>query len=149
MAPLAPGVDVESYCSRCKMDLMHVVVAMVGTRPRRVRCRTCGSEHFYHPPQRLKTAARPALRPARRARRQPAPVRLVLEPDPAVSRSYCPAGDFREGEVLHHFKFGYGVVERRLSDGKIEVRFTSGPRLLVINQIASPEPAGQPSGADA
>ena len=47
MSKTAVGSDVEAYCTKCKMVLAHAVVAMEGTKPRRVRCNTCNGEHNY------------------------------------------------------------------------------------------------------
>src|SRR5512144_3184296 len=45
-----PGDDTDAYCTRCKMDLTHTVLAMADElTPERVRCNTCGSEHRYIP----------------------------------------------------------------------------------------------------
>src|SRR5207302_3841179 len=41
------GGDVDAFCTRCKMELGHTILAMVGARPVRVRCNTCGGEHNY------------------------------------------------------------------------------------------------------
>ena len=136
MAALSPGMDVESHCARCKMDLMHVVVAMVGVEPRRVRCRTCGAEHAYLAPQRSRASARPTPRTAAPARAAKPRKTRAPEIDTSRSRPYRAEQAYREGEVVHHLKFGYGVVERRLSNEKIEVRFALGPRLLIMNRAA-------------
>src|SRR5215218_2806854 len=43
-----PGDDVGAYCTRCKRDFTHTVLAMAtDDLPERVRCNTCGSEHRY------------------------------------------------------------------------------------------------------
>src|SRR5437588_9021934 len=41
------GGDVDAFCTRCKMELGHTILAMVGSRPARVRCNTCQGEHNY------------------------------------------------------------------------------------------------------
>jgi hypothetical protein len=59
------GGEIDSYCTKCKMDLNHRIVAMVGTDVRRVLCLTCGSEHNYRKP-----AAEKAREQERRATSQ-------------------------------------------------------------------------------
>ena len=45
-----PGDDVDAYCTRCKRDFTHTILAMANEEtPERVRCNTCGSEHRYIP----------------------------------------------------------------------------------------------------
>ena len=40
-----------SYCTSCKMDLNHIVVAMKGDRIAKVQCLTCKKEHVYRAPK--------------------------------------------------------------------------------------------------
>jgi hypothetical protein len=43
-----PGDDIDAYCTRCKIDLTHTVLALASENlAERVRCNTCGSEHRY------------------------------------------------------------------------------------------------------
>jgi len=45
---LEAGRDIGAYCTRCKRDLTHTILAMGDEGlPERVRCNTCGSEHRY------------------------------------------------------------------------------------------------------
>src|SRR2546430_15525379 len=44
---LRVGGDIDAWCTRCKMNLGHTILAMVGTRPARVRCNTCQGEHNF------------------------------------------------------------------------------------------------------
>ena len=61
MATNRVGGDVDAFCTRCKMELGHTVLAMVGTRPVRVRCNTCQGEHAYRgPPEKKKGTWVPA-----------------------------------------------------------------------------------------
>lgn len=41
------GDDIDDYCSRCKFSSDHAVVSMVGDEVKKVRCRTCDTEHNY------------------------------------------------------------------------------------------------------
>src|SRR6185312_7572382 len=40
-----------AYCTSCKMDLNHVIVAMKGDRIAKVQCLTCKKEHVYRAPK--------------------------------------------------------------------------------------------------
>ena len=51
---LSVGKDTVCYCTRCKMDLGHMIMSMVGSVPARVMCRTCKSEHNFKPKRGVK-----------------------------------------------------------------------------------------------
>src|ERR1043165_4978703 len=40
-----------AYCTSCRMDLNHVIVAMKGDRIAKVQCLTCKKEHVYRAPK--------------------------------------------------------------------------------------------------
>src|SRR3989338_6304790 len=44
---LKVGGYMKYYCSRCKLELGHTVVAMINNQPARVKCDTCKTEHNY------------------------------------------------------------------------------------------------------
>ena len=47
MATYRVGGEVDATCTRCRMELAHTILAMVGQKIARVRCNTCGSDHVY------------------------------------------------------------------------------------------------------
>src|SRR5258708_26488814 len=49
--PLKPGAEVDSYCTKCRMDLMHRIIAMNNGKIIRVECRTCNGHHNYRKPK--------------------------------------------------------------------------------------------------
>src|SRR3954466_12892766 len=49
--PLKPGVEVDAWCTKCKMDLLHRIIAMQGDKVLRVECRTCNGHHSYRAPK--------------------------------------------------------------------------------------------------
>src|SRR5450432_1434984 len=48
---LKPGDEVDSWCTKCKMDLMHRIIAMQNGSIIRVECRTCNGHHNYRKPK--------------------------------------------------------------------------------------------------
>ena len=44
---LKAGGEVDSWCTKCKLFLNHRIIAMIGAKPARVECSTCGSHHNY------------------------------------------------------------------------------------------------------
>ena len=59
--------EVDSYCTKCKLDLAHRIIAMVGDQPKKVECRTCGSHHLYRRPKSLGAVEKPARAAKQRA----------------------------------------------------------------------------------
>lgn len=45
------GGEIDSYCTKCKLDLTHRIIAMVGDEVKKVECKTCGSHHLYRRPK--------------------------------------------------------------------------------------------------
>lgn len=41
------GDDIDDFCIRCKRLTNHLVVSVVDSKPAKVRCRTCHSDHDY------------------------------------------------------------------------------------------------------
>lgn len=158
------GRDCDAWCSKCKLDLAHTIVAMVGGRPKQVKCNTCGTWHAYHPPK------DPALRPrslgtarssssreprerAPRAPRVPAPPRSAVRAEArwqealagatAEPRPYDVRASFAPGDVVDHPKFGRGVVTRIEPPKKAHVVFRDDERTLLMGHGAAPAGATQ------
>jgi len=49
--PLKPGSEVDAWCTKCRMDLLHRIIAMNGPKIVRVECRTCNGHHNYRRPK--------------------------------------------------------------------------------------------------
>lgn len=124
---IRPGDDTENYCGRCKAERAHQVVALnADGTPATVICRTCGSQHrFRH--KKDPSAPSSAGTAGRRTRAAAQPAHEVPR---GPARPYSPKAVYSAGEWLDHPKFGLGKV-MQARDGKIEVRFESGDRLLV------------------
>jgi hypothetical protein len=138
------GNDVESYCSKCKMMILHTVEAMVGSEPKRVQCNSCHSQHVYkaHPPGEAPAkprAARSAGRASAGSRssgvggriRASDYERMMEGRSGSDARRYSPKAIYKVGEVIAHPTFGTGVATTLKDATKIEVLFQDGPRVLV------------------
>ena len=53
MENLGAGKEIDAYCTRCRLDLAHTIIAVVGNQIGRVICNTCNSQHKYYPPKTL------------------------------------------------------------------------------------------------
>src|ERR1041384_514178 len=63
--PIKPSSEVDSWCTKCRMDLLHRIIAVHDGKIIRVECRTCGGHHNYRRPK--SGAAEPKLTAARAA----------------------------------------------------------------------------------
>src|SRR3954452_13045413 len=48
---IKPGTEVDSYCTKCRMDLLHRIIAVHNGRIMQVECRTCRGHHNYRRPK--------------------------------------------------------------------------------------------------
>lgn len=130
----AAGKETDAYCTKCKLVLNHVIVAVNGRRIARVQCLTCEGVHAYraNPPGTRKRAA------SRRSEPSPAELydKLMSGRDIADAKPYNLEGHFDEGDVLNHRKFGLGLVTRVMADAKVEVVFQDGLKVLVHERAA-------------
>lgn len=148
------GGEIDAYCTKCKLDLLHRIIAMVGDAVKKVECKTCGSHHLYRKPKAEKDAdARAAAkagsavsRPkeggprtaserhaaAERAERERVSTweRAIAGQPPSAFRSYTIQGQFAAGDLVRHAKFGDGVVSRVIDRAKVEVLFQDGARTM-------------------
>jgi hypothetical protein len=143
MKRLTAGSEIDAWCTKCRMDLGHRIVAMVAERPKRVVCLTCGSQHNYRPtrPERQEARAkspRPASAPRAKKPTQKALAELdrVAEWESRVGGKasdafarYAMDATFGKDDLVLHRKFGEGYVLDVL-DGKVSIMFRDGPRTL-------------------
>ncbi len=130
MMGFSAGQEIDSYCTKCRLDLGHLVVAVWEGAIKKVRCKICGSEHQYRRP---KSAPRDSKRhgPTPKLSREDLWQRLVAGRDISHARQYSQDAIFALGEFLRHSLFGSGVVARVLPGGKMEVLFQQGSKILV------------------
>ncbi len=141
------GGEVDAYCTKCKMDLNHRIVAMEGDTIRRVECLTCRGQHNYRLP---KSASQPARKRAAKKRATKAAATrartLQLEAaavllaeweqatqghGPEKFTAYRVTEQLTPGQLLSHKKFGDGVVTEIVEGSKVRVLFEPGIKLLV------------------
>jgi len=137
------GSEVDAYCTKCKMDLLHRVVAVLEARPKRVECQTCHSQHNYRKPKGAASGPR-ATRPTKAAGSTPrakrmgkAEAELLSQWETRVSGKsaadftrYSVKQTFQVDQLLQHASFGQGYVAAVLQDKKITVVFRDGEKVL-------------------
>lgn len=150
------GGEIDSYCTKCKLDLGHRIIAMVGDTVKKVECRTCGSHHLYRKPQServaaakigIRTPAAATKKPStsrsarvtaaeRAEREQTATWESAIAGQPSGAfKPYRVSNVFGLGELVRHPKFGDGVVSRVIDRGKVEVLFKDGLRTMAQGQV--------------
>lgn len=130
---ISTGGDIDSYCTRCKLNLEHIVLAMVGGVVVKVKCKTCGSIHRFK--------GMPVARP-KSPRKDSAGSKSFMSVqalwEDAVGqaagpeRPYDMAGLYRAGDVIVHNIFGKGVVQKTFFK-KCSVLFRDKERVLVTS----------------
>ena len=131
MKPSAGGF-VASYCTKCKLDLGHTIMAMVGEKIVRVKCRTCGSEHNYRD-KTTKTVKKGRAASTKRSVPVKSPERAweeAMKKTRGVDIPYDGTRSYKQGEVIAHPIFGSGVV-LNASEKKVSIIFKDKERKLV------------------
>lgn len=123
------GQNVDAWCTKCKLVLAHTVVAMVGTRPKKVECNTCSDQHVYRvkePGTRAKKSADGATVNVDQL------YKTALEgKDPDSALHYSMESWFSQGDLIQHQTFGLGVVQTLKDTQKIEVVFPDKLRVMI------------------
>lgn len=134
------GDEVDSKCTKCKMVLAHVIVAMVGDQIARVKCNTCNGEHAYRPPPSASEATAKRRRAERKAAVADATVgevkaedyeRLIQGHDLSKAAKYSMKAPLTHNDVIDHSKFGVGLVVEMREGNKVQVAFPDGGKVLV------------------
>jgi hypothetical protein len=147
------GETILAYCTSCKMDLNHVVVAKKNDEVKRVSCLTCQKEHNYRAPKGKKAEPKkPAAeksKPVRSAssaaarkikakatRDEQAWIEAVGADSPqGEARTYGMTEAYQPGELIQHPVFGLGRVHGVQLTGKMQVIFRGGVRLLACRRL--------------
>jgi hypothetical protein len=124
-----------SYCTSCKMDLNHVIVAMKGDRIAKVQCLTCKKEHMYKAPKGVTT---PKAKKKKADADQPTHTSIEAEWEKLMSthknaqaKPYNTKGFFVLGDKIQHPTFGEGIVGKLIYPNKLEVIFRTDLKVLI------------------
>jgi hypothetical protein len=151
---LKPGGEIDAFCTQCKADRLHRIIALVGQTPKKVECLSCKGHHMYRPTQAQKDAAAAHKRASRgeKAASSGAGTRvskasvvatkkreedLVANWEKAIAgkeftafRPYRIDQTFAKGDLVRHAKFGEGVVASVIDAAKVEILFRDGMKTL-------------------
>lgn len=141
----APAVASEllAYCTSCRMDLNHIVVAMKGDRVAKVECQTCKKIHVYKTPKGITT---PDTTKKKRGAKASKGVddaaqnatsitaeweKLMSLHREAPRKTYNTKASFALGDKLDHPTFGEGIVGKLIFPNKLEVVFKANIKILI------------------
>ncbi|MEW5802472.1 MAG: hypothetical protein AB1847_10275 [bacterium] len=145
------GTEIDAYCTKCRLILNHVVAAMVGTRPKKVECLTCHSQHVYRasePGSRVRAASAGTSAVSKQEKEQEkkrAKLKRMQEKekelwretlakkDLSSAKPYTMADSYELEDVINHNRFGMGIVTHLITPQKMEVLFEDGYRCMVCN----------------
>lgn len=138
-ANAAPGTkvadNVTAYCTACKIDTHHTVVAMKGDRIVKVQCRECNKEHTFKAAKGITERKKKKTRAESQAEAAKATIESewnrLMNANKAPAKNYSMKTGFILGDKLDHKEFGSGVVSKIVYPNKIEVTFQSQVKLLV------------------
>ncbi len=142
---LKVGSEVDAWCTKCRMDLSHLVVALLEGQPKRVECQTCHTQHNYRAPKGATEPQPRAATPSASPSKAPKAPRITKAQaeyngewdarcagrEPSEFRKYSIKQVFETDDLVSHKKFGQGFVFEVLDDNKISVFFKEGPRTLI------------------
>lgn len=139
MSNLGVGKEIVTYCSKCKLDLAHLIVAMKDSEtPHKVLCNTCKTTHAYKAKKvATPSAARKSGTPKKRISTEDKIINIwekamaKLEGEPIA---YNIRQKFEIGDVIGHPTFGPGLVDKNLDANKIEVVFRGTIKVLMHNK---------------
>ncbi len=126
----------ETQCTKCKLPLTHVVVLHNSEGiVERVQCRTCGSEHKYHPDKKAKKPVKKKRASAKSRKPDAAEIfeQLAAKFQDKKPVPYTMQGSYQTDDVIDHKTFGKGIVTGVFYQ-KMDVAFADASRLLVCDR---------------
>lgn len=122
------GENIVSYCTKCKIVLDHVIVAVAEEAIAKVKCKTCNSTHKFRDPADVKKP-RQTKKKEDVVKTTEALWETCVAEATGQEREYAMTGKYRVGDLVLHNTFGRGVV-RKLFLNKCHVLFKDKERLM-------------------
>ncbi len=129
----------DSYCTRCKLNLNHIIIAMIAEKIVKVKCRTCGSVHSYRNIDKMIKGSRE--RGSGSSGKRPAAVKNIealwqagIAEAKSAEMPYDMGKAYRAGDIMVHTAFGKGIVQKA-DFKKCTVLFRDKERVLVTSNI--------------
>lgn len=136
MSNFTVGKEVLSYCTKCKLNLGHLIVSMKDVNTiGKVKCNTCQTIHAFRDPASAGKKVRSKSTTRSKSKSVSVSELWTTEMGKAQgkSKSYTIRENFEVGDIVDHKKFGPGIVQE-IIDGKISVLFQHEIKMLVHNK---------------
>ena len=146
------GGYAEGWCTKCRLQLGHTIIAMVDNAPAKVKCNTCNSQHNFHAKESGKSRTSPktsskSASSSKKIKTQEANYNdytsRLADYDLSAAKKYSLSGNFKKNEIIDHFKFGVGIVLSVIQSNKIEILFKDGLKILIQNSAGGVVYSGQ------
>lgn len=138
MTQLGVGKEIVTHCSKCKLDLAHIIVVMRDQiSPLRVQCKTCNSTHSFKEkkeaaPKRRVSAAKGATKPRLSSEEKSLNLwETAMKKNNSAHLEYSIRTKYTQGQIIDHPSFGPGVVDKAIDTNKIEVIFRTSTKVLI------------------
>lgn len=136
---MAVGEEIICFCSSCKLELRHRIVAHKSGNSgpiAKVKCNTCAKIHaFRHTPgEKPATATKRTSAPREKVQVVPIEVEWreqLSKKQGMPSLPYLPTKEFKLGDVIEHAQFGCGIVRGMKEGNKLEIIFQRDVKVLV------------------
>ncbi len=135
----SPGEYIDAWCTKCKLELGHTIIALVDNFPKRVKCNTCNGEHNFrsNPSEKSRTGSESSTRKAKSQKTNYNDyMSRLTDRDLSNAKKYSMKENFNKDEIIDHPQFGIGIVLSVIQINKIEILFKDGPKLLTQNRGA-------------
>jgi len=136
------GGECDAYCTKCKRDALHNIVAMdaTGKTPAQVQCRSCQGTHKYRAPKSAPAVTKKAAAPkAKSTSKKALAAKTPAAPSPAAlykrwedlvgkkagvtAHRYKVDAAYGADDVIEHKQFGLGFVTEEVNWNRIKVLF--------------------------
>ncbi|MFV1975206.1 MAG: hypothetical protein ACC651_05620 [Candidatus Scalindua sp.] len=131
------GGYIEAWCTKCRLELGHTIVAMVANFPKRVKCNTCNAQHNFRtkPSEKKRIKSKNSTQKIKSQEiNYNESISRLTNSDRSNAKKYRIEGNFEKDEIIDHPKFGIGIVSSVIQINKIEILFKDGSKLLVQNK---------------
>ncbi len=152
--PHEVGGDIESYCTKCRTDTAHVIVALLEEKAKRVVCNICNGEHNYRVPKAQRAAIKAAKKKKAAAKRKTTTRRRRVVPKTPAEQAAADAssveewtaklreiteaeivdykldGIYHQKDLIQHPTFGLGFIEE-VQRHRAHVVFLESKKLLI------------------
>ncbi|MFH0926408.1 MAG: hypothetical protein V1872_12410, partial [bacterium] len=145
------GSEIEAYCTKCKLVLDHIVVAMIDNTPKKVECLTCHGHHAYRdskPTRLAKTKVTELKYSEPKKQRKKSEVsrkktkntqektkkvwqEILDKKNLDIAKPYYMSGTYTVNDLINHSKFGMGIVTGVITTNKMVILFEDGYKYMV------------------